>query len=228
MGEVGTSLYGLLDKVHTVKGIDYDESINFKPRVMHICFPYSDKFVELVKEYIDNYKPEVTVIHSTVPVGTTKKCGKNVFHSPVRGQHPNLEEGLKEFVKELGGDNDELGNFLEDYFREAEIPCFYYGYSAENTEFAKIMSTVYYGWCIVFQKGMKKLCEDRGLDFDLCYTKWNEDYNSGYEDLVHSHYIRPVLEDMPGKIGGHCIMNNCELDDNEFTKIIKTFNEAYD
>jgi len=228
MGEIGNALHNVLARQYITIGIDKEGNTTIQPDIMHICFPYSDNFVEYVKQYIDKYRPDVTVIHSTVPVGTTLACGENVFHSPVKGKHPNLEESLKKFKKPIGGDDKILGMDLAVYFINANIPAYWSGYSAKNTEFAKIMSTTRYGWEIIFCKGMKDLCDQRGLEFDFCYSQWNEDYNDGYREMNDYKFTRSLLKPVTGKIGGHCVIQNCELDDNEFTKLIKTFNESYD
>jgi len=228
MGEIGKSLYNILKKHYLTIGIDKEEGAVVPVDVMHICFPYSKKFVKQVKQYIEKYSPQVVVVHSTVPVGTTERCGENVFHSPVRGKHPNLERGLKNFMKELGGKDEDIGSFLEGYFRKAEIPVLHRGYSAKHTEFAKIMSTTKYGWDIVFCKEMKKMCDEYGLDFDFCYKRWTKDYNNGYAGLGDDQYIRPVLKPMPGKIGGHCVVQNCDLDKNKITEFILKCNKSYD
>ena len=43
--------------------------------ILHICIPWSEKFVEIVRNVIDEVKPNVTIIHSTVAPGTTKEIG---------------------------------------------------------------------------------------------------------------------------------------------------------
>lgn len=227
-GEVGSSLYKILSGIYKIDILDKNESTSYKYDILHICFPYSENFVKYVKEYIDKYKPKVTVIHSTVPVGTTVSCGKNVFHSPVRGKHPNLVESLKLFTKEIGGRPEELGYKLQTYFRDAGIPARYLEKLSEDTEFAKIMSTTYYGWNIVFCKEMKKLCDKKGIDFNFVYKMWNDDYNKYYRQLGDKQYTRPVLDPIPGPIGGHCVVQNCVLDDNFLTETIIHKNFEYE
>src|SRR5690625_7627662 len=43
----------------------------------------------------------MVVVHSTVPVGTCDREGW--VHSPIRGRHPDLEEGVARFTKHFGG-----------------------------------------------------------------------------------------------------------------------------
>jgi len=224
-GEVGRSLYNVIKDSCEAEIVDKDQVSEMSPEIMHVCFPYSENFVQYVKEYVEKYKPIVTVINSTVPVGTTESLGKGFVHSPIRGKHPNLEGGIRTFTKEVGGDEPELCQMVANHFTLAGIPTMYRGLSAKNTEFAKIMCTTYYGWAIVFAKEMKKLCNEYGLDFEAVYTEWNKDYNAGYVALGMPQYFRPVLDDMPGKIGGHCVAQNCELENNLLTRLVKEYND---
>ena len=116
-GEIGTALFEVLKHYYLVKLVDKNSpKIREKVRVMHICFPCQDQkeFVGWVKKYQEKYEPEFTVIHSTVPVGTTGKCGEKVFHSPVRGVHPRLQEALLTFAKYLAPPNEKLKEYLQD------------------------------------------------------------------------------------------------------------------
>jgi hypothetical protein len=60
--------------------------------------------VTIVKIYKESFDSNIVIIHSTVSVGTTKKCGDDFVHSPIRGKHLNLEEGIKTFTKFFSGD----------------------------------------------------------------------------------------------------------------------------
>jgi hypothetical protein len=55
--------------------------------------------------------------------------------------------------------------------------------------------------------------------------KWNENYNQGYAELGETQFIRPILQPMKGKIGGHCVVNNASLLNNLITKTIKEQND---
>src|SRR3990167_11413268 len=99
-GEVGGALRNVLKDYYPFC-IDKDEAIppTTDIEILHICFGFSDTFIEDVKKYQKEYKPEYTIIHSTVPVGTCRQL--KAIHSPVIGQHPFLEEGLRTFPKML-------------------------------------------------------------------------------------------------------------------------------
>ena len=91
-GEVGKGLH----KVIGGKIMD-KEPVKGEFDIIHICFPYSKNFSLEVTKYQLMFKPKFTVIHSTVPIGTSKKL--KAIHSPIRGVHPYLAKGIKTFVR---------------------------------------------------------------------------------------------------------------------------------
>jgi len=210
-GEVGTALQEVLINHYPVwvKGkepLDLQPSIS--PKIMHICFPYTDEFVSEVERYQELYKPKYTVIHSTVPLGTSRRC--KAYHSPIRGVHPHLKEGLLTFIKYLAPKSEEL----KEYFEKTGIKIKLVDKS-ENTEALKIWSTTQYGRYIELEKEIYKYCEDNDLDFDLVYGDSNKTYNEGYEKLGMGHVRRPILKQVEGAIGGHCVLQNYELLNNK-------------
>ena len=111
-GEVGYSLKRALEDKHEVFIRDKEKGDFKKIEVLNICYPPSKDFIKITKKYIEEYHPKVTIIHSTVPPGTTDKCGENVVHSPIHGKHPNLKEGIFTYVKYLGGKNAAADIFI--------------------------------------------------------------------------------------------------------------------
>lgn len=219
-GEIGNALFKILDS-HYDTYIRDRENLDIRGiEVLHICFPYSDKFVEMVQYYQSQYNPKFTVIHSTVPIGTTTKL--YAYHSPVRGVHPNLKEGIKTFVKYLAPNSEEL----KQYFNRAGIKIVMVD-KPENTEAQKLWETTQYAWFIVLEKEIYKWCQENNLDFNIIYTEANKTYNEGYFKLGMKNVIRPILKQANGKIGGHCIIPNCELLESEVAKIILKMNQQY-
>ena len=216
-GEIGVSLLNILEDHYDCDTIDSNEVTDMKPDIMHICFPYSDNFVEYVKEYQKKYKPKFTVIHSTVPIGTSRKC--NAIHSPVEGIHPHLEDSMKIFTKYLSGENADQ---VADYFRRAGIKVYIVD-KQESTELMKIMSTTFYGMQIEFTKEMKTLCDKYKVPFEL-FTLWNMNYNESYEELGYPEYKKPLLVPIMNTIKGHCVLPNTSLLDNDFTNFLKKRN----
>lgn len=181
--------------------------------IIHICFPYSDGFIKQVKEYQKEYNPKYTVIHSTVPVGTSRKC--EAIHSPVIGIHPHLEEGIRIFTKFMGGGNSEV----IQWFRRKGIKIYPFD-KPEATELLKILCTTKYGIDIEWTKEVKRLCDENNVPFEA-YTIWTDNYNKGYEKLGFPEYQRPNLIPMAGKIGGHCVMSNLKFINTKFKNIWK-------
>ncbi len=225
-GEVGQSLYHVLKTAHSAKIRDkrplLEEKQGATPRfeVLHICFPYFKGFEEEVKKYQKQYGPKYTIIHSTVPLGTSRKCKS--FHSPIRGSHPNLTKSIKTFIKYLAPADMKL----KTYFAAANIKVKMFD-KQETTELLKILSTTYYAWNIIFCKEVKKICDKHKLDFNEVYTRPNQTYNEGYEILRKTNVRRPILEPMPGPIGGHCLIPNCELLKSKITSLLLKFNKNY-
>lgn len=225
-GEIGKSLHSVLSEKHETYIRDKEDLELENIDVLNICYPPVKDFVKITKGYIAQYKPRLTIIHSTVVPGTTKQCGDMVVHSPVHGKHPNLQGGIKTFVKYIGGDNP-YANYLADKFlKEAGIKTKVVA-SSKTSELSKIFCTTYYGWNILFMKEMVKICEKEGVPFHEVYTDWNWLYNLGYKELGMPQFIRPVLDPVKGKIGGHCVVENCALYDTFITRTIKDKNDEY-
>ena len=223
-GEVGKALYTILKSQYEVKirGIELlpEEKKGgklFFP-VLHICLPYFPNFIKEVRKYKIQYHPLFTIIHSTVPIGTSKKC--KAFHSPIRGIHPNLIKGIQTFDKYLSPNNITLWN----YFQKVGIKIQSVN-KTEETEALKLWSTTQYGLNIIIEKEIYKYCKKHNLDFNAVYTKPNQTYNQGYNKLGHPEYNRSILKHINGKIGGHCIIPNCHLLQNKIADIILKYNK---
>lgn len=203
LGEVGSAIQMIFD----ADGID-DKMWN-EPQgqydYLHICIPFSEKFVDIVKEYQKQFSPLHTIIHSTVPVGTSRKC--NALHSPIRGLHPKLYSGIMTFEKFIGG---EKASEVADVFRRAGLRVILCD-KQETTELGKLLDTEYYRACIEFTLRAKELTEKHDVPFHEAYTLFNLTYNEGYRELGHPEYVRPTLQAIKQTIGGHCVLPNKEL-----------------
>ena len=212
LGEVGKSLHNILGGDITGKTnipLNYD--------IIHIAFPYDENFVREVKRYQKLYNPKYTVIHSTVPVGTSRKC--NAIHSPVVGVHPYLEESLRTFTKFLGG---KRAGEVADYFRKAGIKV-YITDNPETTELMKLLCTTNYGIMVEYTKDIKRQCDKYKVPFEM-WTLWNENYNKGYAKLGQEQFVRPNLIPIMDKIGGHCVIPNTKLIKTPFTDFLQKLN----
>lgn len=176
---------------------------------LHICIPHSDEFDSIVQDYLDTLSPDITIIHSTVAPGTCEKLGMDyrIVHSPVRGVHPNLFEGVMTFNKVVAGNS---AHKVAQHFEQLGMTTSIYDNST-TSEVAKLLSTTYYGVCIAFHDYARKVCEATGANFEQAMTEWNKDYNAGYTELGMDHVVRPVLYPPEGSIGGHCVTPNTEI-----------------
>lgn len=217
-GEVGKSLSDVLSRSHEVSLMDTSPVDLAGVDVLNICFPCVDPdvFIASVVAYVERYKPlVVTIIHSTVPVTTTRRINEmlsstRVVHSPIHGVHPNLADGIMTFPKYVGGSDPDAAAAAIQFLREAGIETQMVA-SSEASELSKLLCTTYYAWNVLFAKEAKALCDQHNVPFDEVYTKWNGHYNQGYKTLGKPNVARPVLKPTNGPIGGHCLIPNAEL-----------------
>ena len=211
-GEIGKAISKFYENPK-IKDLQRDDGLD-NVDILHVCIPWSDNFLSIIEKEIKGINPKLTIIHSTVAPNTTKtlaeKLKGSVVHSPVRGVHPNLFEGIKVFIKYIGADNKEFGEIAESHLNSLGIKTKLFSPSV-TTELGKVLDTTYYGVCIAWHKEMKKMCDDFNVDFDIVVTDFNKTYNDGYTQLGKTNVIRPVLfaDDTP--IGGHCVIENTEI-----------------
>lgn len=228
-GEVGRALYGIFSDASTIDLTDTQRyGINSVPRpfgpntpfTMHICFPYNEKFVTDVATYQERLKPAITIIHSSVPVGTSDKL--DAVYSPVRGVHPNLEQGIRTFVKYFGGFK---ANEAAALFREQGISTRVVA-NARTLEAAKLWDTTVYGLQILIEKEIWDWCQANAVDYEIVYREFTDTYNAGYRELGMPHVVRPWLMHKDGKIGGHCVLQNAALLDSPSARRLIKENET--
>lgn len=220
LGEVGAAM----QKVLGCDGYDPEQHLNAPNGpydMLHICFPHSDKFVEFVDAYKNAYKPKNIVIHSTVPIGTSRIC--KAVHAPIRGVHPNLARSITEFKMFVGGDGAWVVAPELKKFGIPAVPV----RAAEDTEAMKLWDTTQYGVMIMLNKEIHDFCEKYKLDFNIVYSLANSTYNETYRRMGRPEVVRPHLRYMAGKIGGHCVVQNAHLLESESAKKIISENEKY-
>ena len=232
-GEVGRAVYEVLSAKHHCELWDVnpndgehehvkDSSTHdgVKVQCLHVCFPWHDDFLDSVVGWQQHMECNAVVVHSTVPVGTTAQI-PNAVHSPIRGVHPNLAEGVRTFVKYFAG----LADIGIDAFRACGVPCRYLGEDSRITEAGKLWSTTQYGAAIMVQKAIYDYCLRLGLPFSMVYEQFNYSYNEGYSKLEMFNVRRPTIGHMPGPIGGHCVIPNAKLLDDDIGAWIIERNE---
>ena len=162
-GEVGKALVSILkcDGHDPNKGVFAEASKAYD--VIHIAIPWSDHFERSVGMYKNTFDPSLIIIHSTVPVGTSRKLG--AVHSPVRGTHPDLEKGIRTFVKFFGGVGaEDMASVFRDLGVSVQVVE-----NSEDTEAGKLVDTFQYGVFIALSKAIWAYCNERGVDFDVVY-----------------------------------------------------------
>ena len=210
-GEVGKAVGSLYKESPKIKDLADDVDFN-NLDILHICIPFSDTFEKTVIETLRENKPKYCIIHSTVSPNTTKNINnktENIFkvcHSPVRGIHPNLLQGLLTFESYLGCDFDVEP--LEKHLVSLGLKI--KKVSSVTSETAKLLDTTYYGLCIAWHGEVKKICDKLKINFEEVCTNYNKSYNDGYKKLGKENFVRPVLY-APEKIGGHCVIPNTEI-----------------
>ena len=224
-GEIGKSIeevYKKSKKKYKVQIRDLNTDNFNDVDILNVCIPWSENFVSVVTDTIKEFSPELTIIHSTVVPKTTLTLQNLispdccVVHSPVRGVHPNLYEGLKTFTKYIGTDYRVCGEKASSHFTDLSLP-YKVIQGSTTTELAKLMSTSYDGVVIAWHQEMKDMCDFYSVNFDDAVTEWNTTYNEGYTKLGSPHFVRPILYPPGGKIGGHCVTPNADLLKQGFT-----------
>lgn len=210
-GEVGAALAAVLGApardVEPIEGA-FD--------VLHVCIPWSEDFVEAVTSYEREHDSDLVVVHSTVPVGT---CDPHEWvHSPVRGRHPYLADGLRRFPKHFGGRRAPEAAML---FNTIGISTLTHDRAAD-TEAGKLWELVQYGVQIQVEKAIHAWCVEQELDFDVVYTRFAETYNEGYLELGEEQFVRPILDHLDGPIGGHCVVPMSALLDHPLAEMVRS------
>jgi UDP-N-acetyl-D-mannosaminuronate dehydrogenase len=205
LGEVGRPLLEVASMHHQTIGLDVTPPTGRIDRVdvMHVCYPFEIKdFVGVTAGYIERFGPGVTIINSTVGVGTTRavaeRTGAAVVHSPVRGKHARMREELLNYTKFVGALDPEAGKLAAQHFESLGMRTSILS-SPEATELAKLTETTYFGLLIAWAQEIERYCDRLGPDYG--------EVASFYEEI---RFLPPVKY-FPGVIGGHCVMPNIEI-----------------
>lgn len=222
MGEVGRGVFDvLLGQEASVASRDKEPVIiPYKVDVLHVCIPWNDNFEESIKGYKELYNPKLVIVYSTVPIGTCEKLG--VVHSPVEGKHPAIGLSIQNMARWVGSSDPEMLKMAEEFWKKyVPVRCLP---SANFTEWLKLRSTSKYGVNIVWADYEAEVCKKLGMDY-VAVKQFDIDYNNLYERLGMLQFRRYILDPPDGKIGGHCVVPNAEiLDDqypNDMLKMIK-------
>ena len=237
LGEIGLPISKLLSKNSLTIGYDINEKLMNKKLfkkyeenptlILHICIPFSNKFITNVKKLVKRFEPEILVLHSTVSPSTTSvlqsKLKIPVIYSATRGVHKRMISDLKKYTKFFAiSTNAPKKKFAINEFKkmmkkngiktkQMSTP--------ETLELGKIIcDTSYLGWLINFAQLSNMIAIQYNVNYDEMWA---------FSDEIHKFLgNRPKM--YPGFIGGHCVIPNLDLMHNQTLDLIKKINTKYE
>lgn len=152
-------------RIQTIQDKEFD--------IMHVCFPQEDIefFVAQVVKYIQEFKPKLVIINSTLVPGTTRKIW-NVFldrkrvkivHSPIQGQHDELLFWIKKHTKWIGAMDNESGILAWKHFKRLGLKTKVIQ-GPEKTELAKLLDVCQYTLLITWAQEAERICKKFNVD----------------------------------------------------------------
>jgi len=236
LGEIGTPILKLLSNSIKVVGYDIDPKLvnqkkldelnKLETEFLHICIPFNEKFETNVLAYYKKFTPKAIVIHSTISPGTTRKIQKKlpipIIYSATRGVHKRMLKDLKRYTKFFAIEpSAPMKKWASTTYSKRLQNCKIKTKkmsTPETLELAKIVvDTSYYGWLINFAQISNIIAQKHGVDYD---EMW-----SFAEDIHRLLGNRPKL--FPGFIGGHCVIPNLSLINEESLWQIDRINNLY-
>ncbi len=217
-GEVGSTIYDLLDDAHywcagrDIVGENEKIASNEKIKFMHITIPYINQkqFTSAVIGYAKEIEPEIIIIHSTVIPGTTRHIRKqmekwagrsSLAYSPCRGQHGDLLTDFKRYDKWVASEQ-KCRDAVEFHLKHIGMKTI--GFSDrqwEQLEVSKLIDTSQYGILIMYAQIANRLAEKYHINYEII-----RDFMSQTNELYNN---RPDIT--PGYVGGKCVRQNIEL-----------------
>ena len=236
IGEIGKPILKLLSKQNITVGFDLNPDLmdqrkfkrykNLQTSFLHITIPVTGKFINNVLKLDKKFQPECIVIHSTIKPGTTKKLQEKlsipVIYSATRGIHKRMIYDLKRYTKFFViSENAPRGKWASSRFVKLMKRC---GIKTkkmskpETLELAKIIcDTSYLGWLVNYAQLSNRIAIQYGIDYDEMWS---------FSDEIHKFLgNRPKM--YPGYIGGHCVIPNLNLINNETLNLINKMNNDY-
>ena len=236
LGEIGRPIQKLISKSELTIGFDvnkklmnveqFQKNANIPTKTLHICIPFTNNFHQNVISLCDKFSPKCLVIHSTVQPYTTKKLQNKltipVIFSPIRGVHKRMSYDLKRYTKFFAIESHApKKTWAVTTYSNLMKKC---GVKTKKMsdpitlELAKIIcDTSYYGWLINYAQMSKMIATKNHVDYDEMWT-----FSDEIEKFLGN---RPKMR--PGYIGGHCVIPNLELVQNETLNFIKKINSAF-
>ena len=236
LGEIGSPILKLLSKKQTTVGYDLDKRLvnesklkklqGMKTSFLHIAIPVTSKFDSNLVQLYKKFKPECVIMHSTVSPGTTERIQKRLdvplIYSATRGIHKRMLKDIKRYTKffAISKNAPKRQWAIKAYSRKMKN----FGVKTiqmskpVTLELAKILcDTSYLGWLINYSQMTNIIAKNHGVNYDEMWT---------FADEIHKILgNRPKM--YPGYIGGHCVIPNLELINNQTLNLIKKMNSTY-
>lgn len=236
LGEIGLPILKLISKKETAVGYDLNKKLmnekkflklqNTQTRFLHIAIPVNKNFNSNVIKLNKKFQPECIIIHSTISPGTTeiiqKKLKIPLIFSATRGIHKRMIRDLQRYTKFFAvSKNAPKKDWAVSQYKKTMKKC---GIKTqqmskpETLELAKILcDTSYLGWLINYAQLTNTIALEYNVDYD---EMWE------FSDEIHQILgNRPKM--YPGFIGGHCVIPNLELIQNQTLDLIKSINQKY-
>jgi hypothetical protein len=206
-GKVGTALVNALKNAHEVQIVE----VNSKPEVqkfdvLHVAIPWQGDFVSKVNAVVKEFKVGLVINHSTVPTGTTKAIGPDAVHSPILGQHDDLDNEIYRFPKWVGASNEKAGRLAASHLATAGMDARIMG-TPNDTETLKLLCLFRYLNDLAFYETAATVLDGLKVNKNLLNV-WTKAYNEGYKGTKFS---RSILSFPNGAVGGACVAQNSKL-----------------
>ena len=236
LGEIGLPIQKVLSKKSLTLGYDinpklmdkkkFDEYGKHQTSFLHIAIPVTNKFLPNVMMLYKKFKPECIILHSTVSPGTTEKLQKKlpipVIYSATRGVHKRMLKDLVRYTKffaltKSAPRKNWAAKTFSKKFKLSKISTKQMS-KPETLELAKILcDTSYLGWLINYAQLTNTIAIKHNVNYDEMWT---------FSDEIHEELgNRPKM--FPGFIGGHCVIPNLDLMQNQTLNLIKSINKQY-
>jgi UDP-N-acetyl-D-mannosaminuronate dehydrogenase len=236
LGEIGNPILQLLLKANLVVGYDINPKLmdkekfkkfkNAETSFLHICIPFTTKFISNVASLFNQFKPKCIVIHSTISPGTTRKLQDllpiPIIYSATRGIHKRMIYDMKRYTKFYAIESDAPNaSWASSTYSRILKKCGVKTKKMSNAitlELAKIVcDTSYYGWLITYAQLSNMIAIKNKVDYDEMWS---------FADEIHKFLgNRPKM--FPGFIGGHCVIPNLDLIKDGTLNLIKEINSDY-
>jgi len=230
LGEIGKPMFKLISK--SVKTVGYDKNTKLNPksnqkymelptRFIHICIPFNKFFYSNLKKSTGKFSPKSIVIHSTISPGTTSwlqsKFNIPIIYSATRGVHKRMLRDLRRYTKffaiqKNAPDAKWASSQFSLLMKKAGVKTKRMS-NPLTLELGKIVcDTSYYGWLINYAQISQIIALKHKVDYNEMWS---------FADEIHKFLgNRPKM--FPGHIGGHCVIPNLELiNDNSLNQINK-------